>query len=87
MREPADLVIEPRWLLPMTGAGGALEGQAEVINGGRILATGAAGELLARYAPREHVRRGALALLPVFIIAHTRASLSLLRACVSYALA
>ena len=85
MREPADLVIEPRWVLPMTGAGGALEGQAVVINGGRILAIGAASELLARFAPREHVRRGAHALLPGFINAHTRASLTLLRACVPYA--
>jgi 5-methylthioadenosine/S-adenosylhomocysteine deaminase len=84
MREPADLVIEPRWLLPMTGAGAALEGQAVVINGGRILASGPAGELLARYAPREHVRRGAHALLPGFIDAHTRASLALLRACAPY---
>ena len=84
MREPADLVIEPRWLLPMTGTGAALEGQAVVINAGRILATGAAGELLARFAPREHVRRSAHALLPGFINAHTRASLALLRACVPY---
>jgi 5-methylthioadenosine/S-adenosylhomocysteine deaminase len=87
MREPADLVIEPRWLLPMTGTGAALEGQAVVIGGGRILATGAAGELLARFAPREHVRRAAHALLPGFINAHTRASLTLLRACVPYAAA
>jgi 5-methylthioadenosine/S-adenosylhomocysteine deaminase len=87
MREPADLVIEPRWLLPMTGAGGALEGQAVVVSGGRILATGAAAELLARFAPREHVRRGAHVLLPGFINAHTRASLTLLRACVPYAAA
>jgi 5-methylthioadenosine/S-adenosylhomocysteine deaminase len=87
MREPADLVIEPRWLLPMTGAGGALEGQAVVVGGGRILASGPSGEILARFAPREHLRRGAHALLPGFINAHTRASLMLLRACVPYAAA
>ncbi len=85
MREPADLVIEPRWLLPMTGAGAALEGQAVVVSGGRILATGPVAEVLARFAPREHVRRGAHALMPGFINAHTRASLTLLRACVPYA--
>jgi 5-methylthioadenosine/S-adenosylhomocysteine deaminase len=87
MREPADLVIEPRWLLPMTGAGGALEGQAVAVSGGRILATGASTEILARFAPREHLRREAHALMPGFINAHTRASLMLLRACVPYAAA
>ena len=87
MREPADLVIEPRWLLPMTGTGGALEGQAVVVNGGRILATGAAPELLARFAPREHLRRPAHALLPGFVNGHSRASLTLLRACLPYAAA
>ena len=69
----------------MTGAGAALEGQAVVVSGGRILATGPVAEVLARFAPREHVRRGAHALMPGFINAHTRASLTLLRACVPYA--
>ena len=85
MREPAELLIEPRWLLPMAGGGAVLEGHAVVIDAGRILAVGPVAELSARFAPREHLRREQHALLPGLINAHTRASLTLLRACVPYA--
>jgi 5-methylthioadenosine/S-adenosylhomocysteine deaminase len=81
MREPIDLLIEPRWLLPMAGAGGVLEGHAVAIERGRISAVGPSAQLQARYAPREHLQRGQHALLPGFINAHVRSSLTLLRAC------
>lgn len=84
MREPAELLIEPRWLLPMSAGGAVLEGHAVVIDAGRILAVGPVAELSARYVPREHLRREQHALLPGLINAHTRASLSLLRACLPY---
>ncbi len=84
MREPADLQIEPRWLLPMTGPAPVLEGHAVVIDSGRILAVGERAAVSARYAAREVVRRDSHVLLPGLINAHTRASSTLLRAASPY---
>jgi len=84
MREPADLLIEPRWLLPMSPAGAVLEGHALAVLGGRITALGTVAELRARIEPREHLQRPQHALLPGLVNAHTRASLTLLRAAVPY---
>jgi 5-methylthioadenosine/S-adenosylhomocysteine deaminase len=84
MREPADLLIEPRWLLPMVPAQAVLEGHALVIDAGRITALGPAAELRARFEPREHLRREHHALLPGLVNAHSRASQTLLRAATSY---
>ena len=83
MREPADLLIEPRWLLPMA-PGVVLEGHALAIGAGRILALGPAPELRARFEAREHLRREQHALLPGLVNAHARASLTLLRAALPY---
>jgi len=55
--QPVDLLIEPRWLLPIAPANTVLERHAVVVAGGRILALGPAAELHARFLPREHVRR------------------------------
>ncbi|HXW75596.1 MAG TPA: amidohydrolase family protein [Steroidobacteraceae bacterium] len=78
-REPADLLIEPRWLLPVSPSGTVLEAQAVAVGGGRILAVGPAVELRQRFAMRERIVRAQHALLPGFVNAHTRASDALLR--------
>jgi 5-methylthioadenosine/S-adenosylhomocysteine deaminase len=78
-REPADLLIEPRWLLPMAPAHGALAGQAVAIDAGRIVAVGPAAELRLRFAPREHVLRPRHVLLPGFVNAAVHAAHSLWR--------
>jgi 5-methylthioadenosine/S-adenosylhomocysteine deaminase len=78
-RESADLLIEPRWLLPVAPVHGALTGQAVVIDAGRILATGPVLELRARFEPRTSVVRARHALLPGLVNAATRASETLLR--------
>jgi 5-methylthioadenosine/S-adenosylhomocysteine deaminase len=83
MREPTDLLIEPRWLLPMSPASGVLEGYALAVNAGRICALGPAAELRERFEPRTHVLREHHALLPGLVNAHTRASEALLRAATS----
>lgn len=77
--QPADLLIEPRWLLPVAPAGAALPGCAVVIRHGRIIAVGAAAQLRERFAAREHVVRRHHVLLPGFVNAHTRACHALLR--------
>jgi 5-methylthioadenosine/S-adenosylhomocysteine deaminase len=78
-RETADLLIEPRWLLPIAPANRVLEAQTVAVAGGRILAVGPAAELRQRFAPREHVLRERHALLPGFVNAHTRACHALLK--------
>jgi 5-methylthioadenosine/S-adenosylhomocysteine deaminase len=78
-REPAELLIEPRWLLPVSPSGAVLEGQAVAVAGGRILAVGPAAELRQRWTVRERIVREHHALLPGLVNAHTRAAQTLLR--------
>ncbi len=78
-REPADLLIEPRWLLPMAPAHGALSGQGVVVAGGRIVAVGPVAELRAGFAARETLLRPRHVLLPGLVNASTHAAHSLLR--------
>jgi len=78
-REPADLLIEPRWLLPVSPSDAALEAQAVAVGNGRILAVGPAVELSQRFAAREHIVRAQHALLPGLVNAHARAAHTLLR--------
>src|SRR6185312_8020218 len=78
-KESADLVIFARWLLPMAEAGAVLSNHAVAVDAGRILAVGPAHEISARFAAREEITRPEHVLLPGFVNAHTRASMSLLR--------
>ncbi len=79
MPQPADLLIEPRWLLPVAPANTVLADHALAVSAGRILAVGPAAELRARYEARERLVRERHVLLPGLVNAHTRASHSLLR--------
>ena len=78
-RQPADILIEARWVLPVAPDPAPLADHAVAIRDGRILAVGPRAELAARFAPRERVVRDEHALLPGFVNAHTRAGLTLLR--------
>ncbi|MGH8217178.1 MAG: imidazolonepropionase-like domain-containing protein, partial [Steroidobacteraceae bacterium] len=78
--EPADLLIEARWVLPIVPRTQALAHHAVAIVRGRIAALGPAGQLAARFPAREHVVLAAHALLPGFVNAHTRAGPLLARA-------
>jgi 5-methylthioadenosine/S-adenosylhomocysteine deaminase len=77
--EPADLLITPRWLLPIAPANIALEGHAVAISAGRIVAVGPVAELESRFDAQERISRSSHALLPGFVNAHTRASMALMR--------
>jgi 5-methylthioadenosine/S-adenosylhomocysteine deaminase len=77
-QQPADLLIEARWVLPIAPPA-ALFAHAVVVTDGRIVALGPAAELAARFAPRERVARADHVLLPGFVNAHTRAGRALLR--------
>lgn len=78
-REPCDLLIEPRWLLPVAPLNTVLEQHAVAVSAGRIAALGPAAQLRARFEPREQVLRPQHALLPGLVNAHTRACHALLR--------
>jgi 5-methylthioadenosine/S-adenosylhomocysteine deaminase len=78
-RESADLLIEPRWLLPIAPANTVLEQHAVAVCAGRIAAVGPAAQLRARFQPREHVVRARHALLPGLVNAHARSCHALLR--------
>ncbi len=69
-KESADLLIEPRWVLPMLPANTALADRAVAVADGRIAAIGPVAELAARYTVREHIARPDHALLPGFVNAH-----------------
>jgi 5-methylthioadenosine/S-adenosylhomocysteine deaminase len=77
--QPADLLITPKWLLPIAPVNVALEGHAVAITGGRIVAAGPVAEIEAEFQPLERVNRGQHVLMPGFVNAHTRAAMSLMR--------
>ncbi len=74
-----DLLIEPRWLMPMEPAGAVLENSACAIDAGRIVEIGPAAALRERYAAKQREIRPQHVLLPGFVNAHTHAGMTLLR--------
>jgi 5-methylthioadenosine/S-adenosylhomocysteine deaminase len=78
-KESVDLVIEPRWVLPIAPANTVLTGHAVAVTEGRIVALAPCEQIDALYEPRERVARREHALLPGFVNAHTRAATTLLR--------
>jgi 5-methylthioadenosine/S-adenosylhomocysteine deaminase len=79
LRQPADLLIEARWVLPIGPRNIALRDHAVAVTEGRISAIGPIAELNARCAPRERITRREHALLPGLVNAHTRIGNLLLR--------
>jgi 5-methylthioadenosine/S-adenosylhomocysteine deaminase len=78
-KESVDLVIEPRWVLPIAPVNTVLTAHAVAVSAGRIVALAPVAEIDARFEPRERVVRSDHALLPGFVNAHTRAATTLLR--------
>jgi 5-methylthioadenosine/S-adenosylhomocysteine deaminase len=78
-KESVDLVIEPRWVVPIAPVNTVLTDHAVAVSAGRIVALAPATEIHARFESRERVVRTDHALLPGFINAHTRAATTLLR--------
>lgn len=74
-----DLLVTPRWLVPVEPADVVLEHHALAVDAGRILAILPRAEALALYAPREHVDLPRHALMPGLVNLHTHAAMSLLR--------
>lgn len=77
--QPVDLLISPRWTLPIEPEGAVLEGYSTAVHEGRIVEVGPTAALLGRYQPATHVVRDQHVLLPGLVDAHTSAARSLLR--------
>lgn len=77
--QPVDLLISPRWILPIEPEGAVLEGYSVAVHAGRILEIGPSSSLAARYRAAQSVTRDSHVLLPGLVDAHTSAARSLLR--------
>jgi 5-methylthioadenosine/S-adenosylhomocysteine deaminase len=78
-KQPCDLIIEARWLLPIAPANRVLEGAAVAIAADRIVAIGPTGELDAAWEPAARLRLPEHALMPGLVNAHGHAAMTLLR--------
>ncbi|MCM5703464.1 TRZ/ATZ family hydrolase [Larsenimonas salina] len=73
------LLLECRWVLPMTDDQPVLEHQAIAIDQGRIIDLGPIDQIAPRYCAETHHRLTEHAVLPGFVNAHNHAGMSLLR--------
>lgn len=74
-----DLLIEPRWVIPVVPRAKVLERVSIAVDHGRIVALLPADEALNRYAPRSRIPLPTHAVTPGLINLHTHAAMSLLR--------
>lgn len=77
--ESIDLLITPRWLIPITPAGVTLEDHAVAIRDGRIHAVCPRDEADRRFSARERIDLADHVLIPGLVNLHTHAAMSLLR--------
>ncbi|MGH8504338.1 MAG: TRZ/ATZ family hydrolase [Stenotrophobium sp.] len=74
-----DLLVLPRWLVPIEPTATVLEQHALAVDGGRVLAVLPATEARVRFAPRETLELAQHALMPGLVNSHTHSAMSLLR--------
>jgi 5-methylthioadenosine/S-adenosylhomocysteine deaminase len=79
MTEPVDLLIEPKWIIPIEPQGVVLEDHVIAVRDGRIVAVLPVSEAASRFAARRTVTLPEHVLLPGFVNAHCHAAMSLLR--------
>jgi 5-methylthioadenosine/S-adenosylhomocysteine deaminase len=78
-KQPCDLLIQARWVLPIAPVNTVLTNHAVALAEGRIVAIGPSQELESRFDPVERVMRPDHALLPGLVNAHAHAATVLLR--------
>jgi 5-methylthioadenosine/S-adenosylhomocysteine deaminase len=76
---PCDVLIEPRWLIPVEPEGVVLEGHALAISAGRIAAIGPAESMRQRFQAKSLLERREHALIPGLVNAHAHSAMTLLR--------
>jgi 5-methylthioadenosine/S-adenosylhomocysteine deaminase len=79
MSEAIDLLIEPRWIIPVDPYGVVLEDHAVAVSAGDIVAVLPSCEARDRYRPAQRVRLQQHVLIPGLINLHTHAAMTLLR--------
>ncbi|MGH8539096.1 MAG: TRZ/ATZ family hydrolase [Stenotrophobium sp.] len=82
MQTPAqtiDLLVLPRWLVPVEPAGAVLEQHALAVDGGRIVALLPAAEARSHYSARETLELPQHALMPGLVNTHAHSAMTLLR--------
>ncbi|MET0226012.1 MAG: TRZ/ATZ family hydrolase [Dokdonella sp.] len=77
--QPIDLLITPRWLVPVEPHGVVLEDRAVAIDGARIVAVLPVAEAQTHYAPRERVDLREHVLIPGLVNTHTHNPMTLMR--------
>jgi 5-methylthioadenosine/S-adenosylhomocysteine deaminase len=78
-QEEIDLLIEPRWIIPVEPQGVILEGHAVAVSAGTIVALLPVEEARLRYQPRRYVTLPGHVLVPGLVNLHTHAAMTLLR--------
>ncbi len=79
MPQPIDLLIEPRWLIPVETQGVVLEDHAVAVSAGNILDVLPAQVAHQRYLPDRQVTLPQQVLIPGLVNLHTHAAMALLR--------
>ena len=79
MPQAIDLLIEPRWLIPVEPAGVTLEDHAVAILDGRIVGIAPVAEARTHYAPAQRVELPHHVLVPGLVNLHCHAAMTLLR--------
>ncbi len=74
-----DLLVAPRWLVPVEPTGVALTAHALIVDGGRIKDILPLAEAAQKYVPRERLELNQHAVMPGLVNTHTHAAMSLLR--------
>lgn len=74
-----DLLIVPRWIIPVAPSGQVLERYAVAVDRGRILALLPEGAAAESFRPRQRCDLPAHALIPGLVNLHTHAAMTLLR--------
>lgn len=74
-----DLLVAPRWLVPIEPAGAVLENHVLVVDAGRIVDLLPTDQASARYHARETLTLDTHAVLPGLVNTHSHAAMSLLR--------
>ncbi len=78
-RIACDLLIEPRWLIPVVPEGAVYSDYAIAVTGSAIVAIGPTQELRARYQAVQHIELSEHTLMPGLVNSHTHAAMSLMR--------